>query len=300
MLTTLGLAATRAVLPLDLAAGFAQLIRDLLTLDPSDRLLAAWRPLDHLIVLELLFARSPKLRRVSAALAASLDAWMGTAPDRTSLLYQEWIAGPPGASRACEVIGSLGTYPKEAAHNSDEWARKEAYSSVLHAVILYELGRGIPVSELERRWELKSLSGVEERWRDDLSWLLSGVAEMLDLRCFYFHLREGCDADPDRVKRVKKVLLHIRSQTLKLREHLSYCSPLGPVLRAIRSTRASLGEGRSIGVQSIRRLEEAGIRSLEDLALLETNDLVRLGIRRDFAEQIRSFVSEAGCDLPRV
>jgi len=99
---------------------------------------------------------------------------------------------------------------------------------------------------------------------------------------------------------VKKALLRIRSQTLELREHLSYCSPLGPVLRAIRAIRARVGEGRSIGVQSIRRLEEAGIRSLEDLALLETNDLIRLGIRRDFAEQIRSYMSEAGCSLPRV
>ena len=68
-LTALGLAAARAVLPLDMTAGFAQLIRDLLTLAPSDQLLAAWRPLDHLIALELLFAsrhhhRSTELLRL--------------------------------------------------------------------------------------------------------------------------------------------------------------------------------------------------------------------------------------------
>jgi helicase len=43
-LTRLGLATTRAVLPLGIASGFAQLLRDLLSLDPTDRLLAAGDP----------------------------------------------------------------------------------------------------------------------------------------------------------------------------------------------------------------------------------------------------------------
>ncbi len=135
---------------------------------------------------------------------------------------------------------------------------------------------------------------MEERWRDDISWLLSGLAELLELRCFYFHLREECDATPDRIKRVKSMLLRMRAQTFELREHLSYCSPLGPALRAIRATRSSTSEGRSVGVYSIRRLEEAGIRSLEDLVPIDTDDLVRLGVRRDLAKQIRAYVAEAG------
>lgn len=281
-LTMLGLAATRAVLPLGLAAGLAQLIRDLLTLDRSDQLLSAWRPLDHLIVLELLFGRSPRLRRFSSSLPEKLDTWIGAVPDRASLLHREWISGPPSTSRACEVLGSLGIQPKAPTSDKDEWAYKEAHSAVLRAVILHELGHGVSVNELERRWDLKGLDGTEERWRDEFSWLLTGIAEILDLRCFYFHLREECDSDPDRTKRVKRALLRMRAQTLKLREHISYCSPLGPVLRAIRATRADSSRGR-IGVRSIRRLEEAGIRSIEDLMLVEINDLVRLGIRKDFA-----------------
>jgi len=90
----------------------------------------------------------------------------------------------------------------------------------------------------------------------------------------------------------------MRTQTFALREHLRYCSPLSSVLRDIRTARDSSLGGQSIGVRSIRRLEEAGIRNLEDLAPIEVGDLVRLGIRRDFAEQIRAYVSEVGTQTP--
>ena len=40
------------------------------------------------------------------------------------------------------------------------------------------------------------------------------------------------------------------------------------------------------------------VLSLEDLSIIETNELIRLGIRRDFAEQIRAYVSEAGAQAP--
>ncbi len=54
------------------------------------------------------------------------------------------------------------------------------------------------------------------------------------------------------------------------------------------------------GQRSIRRLEESGIRNLKDLALIETDDLVRLGIRWDFAKQIRDYVSEAVHKPPKL
>jgi hypothetical protein len=217
---------------------------------------------------------------------------MGVAPDRTSLLYREWISGSSSNSRAHEVLGSLGVQPTAPTKYSDGWARGEANLAVLRATILHELSQGTTADELEHRWEFRGLSGTEERWRDELSWLLSGLAEVLDLRCFYFHLRQECDADPDRTKRVKSILLRMRAQSFALREDLSYCSPLGPVLRALRATRAGTG-GRSVGVRSIRRLEEAGIRSLSDLVPYEITDLIRLGIRQDLAKQIRAYAAGA-------
>ena len=286
-LTTLGLAATRAVLPLTLASGFAQLLKDLLSLDVTDRLLAQWQHLDHLIILELLFGRTPKLRRFRPDLVEQLDAWMNAEPSRSSLLHKEWIAGARGTSGASEVLGSLGVRSASVVGKSEELARKEAYSAILRAMILYELGGGLSADELERRWNLTGLAGMEERWRDEHLWLLAGIAEILDLRCFYFHLREECEADRERIKRVKKLLLRIRAQAFELRERLKYCSPLGPIFRDIHKARTSIEP--TIGLKSIRRLEAAGLSNLEDLARLQVDDLIRIGLRRDLADQIRAY-----------
>jgi helicase len=43
-------------------------------------------------------------------------------------------------------------------------------------------------------------------------------------------------------------------------------------------------------LKSIKRLEAAGITNFADLAQLKLADLVRLGVRRDLASQIRSYV----------
>jgi helicase len=212
---------------------------------------------------------------------------MRVVPGHASLLHEEWIAGPRGASRASEVLGSLGV-PVVGTGSNDEWAHKEAYSAILRAAILFELGRGVSASELERRWSVTGLDGVEGRWRDERLWLLAGLTQILDLRCFYFHLCEECEADGERITRVKELLLRMRTQVFELQERLKYCSPLGPLVRDIRRTQSA--DVPSIRLQSVRRLEEAGIRSLDDLAPLQVNDLVRLGVRRDLAEQIRSFV----------
>ena len=288
--TVLGLNATRAVLPLNVAAGIAQLMRDVLSIDALDELLSSWRPLDHLIVLELLSDRAVGFRPFSGALADQLDTWMEAAPDRTPMLYRQFIAGPTGTSRASEVLGSLGITPGSVNGGADERAHKQAYLAVLRAVILYERGQGLSTEELERRWQLTGLDGVEERWRDDLLWLLSGLAKILDLRCFFFHLREDCRASADRIRRVKGLLATMRAQAFELQEDLKYCSPLGPVLRSIRRTRLGTS-GQRIGTQSIRRLEEGGVRSLAELARLDVDDLIRLGVRRDLAKQIRTYVA---------
>lgn len=287
-LTALGLRATRTVLPLEIAAGFAQLIRDVLSIDTMDKLLARWRPLDHLILLELLSDRSLSLRPFSSALVEHVDVWMEKTPARTPLVYREWIAGQRGGSRAAEVLGSLGL-PTRNEGDEDKAARRQAYLATFRALVLYERGQGVSVENLERRWGVMGLEGIEERWRDDHLWLLAGLAKILDLRCFYAHLREHCGADTERIHRVKGLLREMRNQAFELQEDLKYCSPLGPVLRGIRRT-ALAKNGPAIGVQTIRRLEEAGYRTVADLARLSVNDLVGAGVRRDRAESIRTYL----------
>src|SRR6516164_7679842 len=54
LLTVLGSAGLRSMLPLDYVAGLGQLIRDLISLDPLAGLLNRWSALDHLFVMALL------------------------------------------------------------------------------------------------------------------------------------------------------------------------------------------------------------------------------------------------------
>ena len=288
-LTVLGLGAARAALPLSLAAGVGQLVRDLLVVDKSDRLLASWRPLDHLLVLELLSDRSPTLRTFSATLAEQVDAWMEAAPSRVPLLYREWIAGQPGGSRAAELIGSVGVDVTHRDGDRDEAARRHAYLATFRSIMLYERGQGVLATDLERRWGVTGLDGTEERWRDNSLWLLSGLVRLLDVRSFYAHLRGECNADSERVRRVKALLGTIRHQIFDFREDLKYCSPLGPILRVIRRSARSKS-GQTVGIQSIRKLEESGLRTIADLASANLDDLVRAGVRRDLAAQVRAYV----------
>lgn len=84
-------------------------------------------------------------------------------------------------------------------------------------------------------------------------------------------------------------LIEVAEKTFELLSGLNYCSPLGSALLGIRSV-AKTADGNRLGIRSIRRLEEAGIRSFADLARLQTDDLVRLGIRPAAAQQIRDYV----------
>lgn len=271
LLTALGTTATLSVLPLNLASGFAQLIRDILTIDDTDELLANWRPLDHLITIGLFTRRYAVQRAFSSGLVDQIDAWMEKFPSQAPLLYKHWIAGQQGSSRAIEVFGSLGIAQSSSSSNLQETARKEAYKAILRSIVLYELGQGEPVGQVESQWKVSGIEGVEERWRDEYLWLLSGIAKILEVRCFYFHLLEECKASSDRVKRVKQQLTRMRHQTFELKEHLKYCSPLGSLLRSIRRTEKT-AKRASVGINTIRRLEESGVRNLQELASFKIQD----------------------------
>jgi helicase len=199
------------------------------------------------------------------------------------VLFRRWIAGEPSTARANEILGSIGldTDGQKAS------AHKLAYMAVYHSIILLERSHGVPVNTISRQWKIKNLEGIEERWRDDLLWLLAGTSKILDLRCFYFHLREDCHADDKRVKRVKKHLQRVQWLTYELQEQLKYCSPLGSLLVDIRRTSHT---SRKVGLQTIRRIEAAGITSLQQLSQLTVEQLSSLGVQHHLAAQIIQYI----------
>jgi hypothetical protein len=91
------------------------------------------------------------------------------------------------------------------------------------------------------------------------------------------------------VRRVKRLLGRLRQQVYELREQLTYCSPLGGLLRGVRGM--LLGQdGPVLGEATLRRLEAAGCRSLREVAALDTARLAALGVRPIFARQIRRYL----------
>jgi hypothetical protein len=284
-LTAVGRAGVRAMLPLPYLAGVGQLVRDLISLDPDAKLVSRWTPLDHLFVISLMSDRAPKLCPFSESLANRLDGWLETKPiEEKSLLFAEWVMGTAKGTKADELWGSLGSRVASA-----DIARKKAYVMMLSALVLDERSRGVSLGDIERRWDLSGLSGTEESWRDTVLWLLAGHTALFDVRNFYHHLREVCSATDGEIRATKHAFRAMRHQAYDLLERLKYCSPLGPLMRGIHASLRTRSEP-TIGFGTIRKLEEAGVATLQEVEAMDVDLLVAAGIQRRFAEQIRAFV----------
>jgi len=288
-LTVLGRAGIQSMLPLETVAGVGQLVRDLLSLDPTGKLLKRWSCVDHLLIVSLLSDRTPKLRRFSEALAGQLDAWHEALPNTDkSLLFAEWITGSASTSKAGELFGSLGIVAGQKQKQADS-ARNKAYTCMLSAAVMHQRANGIPITDLESRWSISGLSGIEENWRDIMLWLISGLNNLFEIRAFYHHLREHCEADIDQIKDVKRYLRDIRYQGYELMERIKHCSPLGGLLRGLQTLYADR-DGQTAGIGTIRKLESAGIESMRQVASLSVGDLLQIGVQRRYALQIRRYV----------
>jgi helicase len=290
-LTVLGQAGVRSMLPLNYLAGLGQLLRDLISLDTDARLIQRWSALDHLVLASVLSDRAPKLRRFSEALASQIDGWHENRPvEEKSLLFAEWIMGAAGASKVDELFGSLGIPAERRPPIAADSVRKRAYIAMLAAIVLDERSRGVSLAEIERRWSITSLEGMDESWRDSALWLVAGHANLLDVRAFYHHLREHCSATVEQVKATKQALARMRSQAYDLLEGLKYCSPLGPMLRGIRSMTGAGTNGPMAGIATIRKLEAAGVTNLAEIRRLSVDALVEVGIQKRYAKQIRAYI----------
>ncbi len=288
-LTVLGRAGIQSMLPLEVVAGIGQLVRDLLSLDQAGGLLKRWSCVDHLLIVSLLSDRSPKLRRFSEALAGQLDAWHEALPNTDkSLLFAEWIVGSASTSKAGELFGSLGIAAGQKQKQA-EAARNKAYTCMLSAAVMHLRASGVSITDLESRWSVSGLAGVEEAWRDTTLWLVSGINNLFEIRAFYHHLWEHCEADVDQIKNVKRYLRDIRYQGYELLERIKHCSPLGGLLRGLQTLYADR-DGQTAGIGTIRRLESAGIESMRQVASMSVSDLVQIGVQRRYALQIRRYV----------
>jgi hypothetical protein len=133
------------------------------------------------------------------------------------------------------------------------------------------------------------LDEVQEPWRDDRLFLLGAMRNLWEIRCFFYHLKEDCLADDERILRVKRSLQRMQAMSLRLMNLISWCSPLGPVFLRLRSSNS--GSAKSSPAQgTMRRLEEAGISDVDALRACSLDDLVKIGVRKELASQIQAFL----------
>jgi helicase len=286
-LTNLGSKCTKATFPPRIAGGIAQLIRDILSVGVDDEHLARWTQMDNLFLLLVLSDYRNIDVRFGEAKANKVNAWFESHPEQVSVLYRNWIKGQKGFSKAHEVMGSLGD-PVAIGSTAEEASRKKAYLNYYKAIILYELAEGKLPKDIEREYEVKNVEGVQEKWRDDMIWLLSGLSKIYSVPNFYYHLKESCKASKERVERVEKYFKKMELMTYNSIESLKYCHPLGSLLIGIKRITNNTGSG--IGISTMDKLLENGIFSYSQLRTKSENELIKMGIRKPQARIISKYI----------
>lgn len=284
--TSLGKAAIRGTLPLVAASGFGSLVRDVLSLGEEQAFFGEWSELDHLLIAELLSERTVNLRPFSEDLARQVDSWIERSPKK-SVLYRSLLRGSADFSKADELFGSLLIENSTGEIDSSESARRKGYLAMFRAIVLWERACGGDPPVVERNWRISDLLGVEEQWRDDRIWLLSALVEICDIRCFYFHLQQECEADEERVRETKRQFQRLRVLAFDALGRLKYCSPLGPLLVQMRR---SAGHSPGVGAKTIQKLENLGVTSLATLAKMSDADFEDAGIGSAIAKRIRAYI----------
>ena len=250
-------------------------------------MLLRFSPLDMLLLVELMTTRPVLRKPFSDGMAAQVDDW-ASRDETKSVLFQRWIRGQKGFSKAVEIFGSLGIDIGSKASAKDETARKVGYQAMLRAILLWQRAHGALPADLERRWKVGDLEEIQEPWRDDRLFLLGAMRNLWDIRCFFYHLKEDCLAGDERILRVKRVLQRMQGMSLRLMNLIAWCSPLGPVFLRLRAILA--GGGQAPGLATMRRLEDAGVTDVVSLRACTQDDLIKVGVRKDMAAKIGSFL----------
>ena len=288
--TVLGTTTIRASMDLTAAAGVANLLRDLLSVDSDDKLIGRLEMLDLLLLTELVATRTAVTKRFSKDLGEQVDGWIDRS-DAKPAMFTEWIRGTKDHSKADEVFGSLGIMPNKSAGrgNAPEKARQFAYLATMRSIVLWQRANGIRSEDLERRWKLSGLAEAEQTWRDDRLFLLAGMSKLFEIRCIFYHLKEECGASDERIQRVKRILADLATSCHQLMNMLGWCSPLGPIFVRLRRTQSKAGKALPAKA-TMAQLEQGGFDSAERLAKVSLDDLRRLGVRKDLAKLIVGFM----------
>ena len=156
------------------------------------------------------------------------------------------------------------------------------------AIVLWSRGQGVRWEDIARRWGLDADQVAEEEWIRNRSWLIAGMAEIFDVRCFYFHLREDCQASDEQIKDAKRALQRARACCFQLLGRLKYCSPLGPLL-----ARMKMSGAKGVGAATIAKLENAGLTSPEAIRTISEKQVKELKLDKKRINTLQAYLRRA-------
>jgi hypothetical protein len=280
--TSLGRASALGGLPPSIAAAIGRLLRDLFSVDEDLSIMSSLSGLDILLLAELVADRNFVGGQYSKALGDQIENWMLQPSRVPSKLFNQWIKPREGSIRADELFGSLGISRGKNASESD---RKQGYMRMRASAILWMRGQGTSWPDIYRQWGVEGGDISEDEWIRNRSWLISGFAAILDIRCFYFHLREECGASDEKIAKAKKILRRLRAMCFQILGRLKYCSPLGPLLTRMKSSGT-----KGVGVATIEKLESAGLTTPQAISALSDERARELGIDSKRLAVVRGYL----------
>lgn len=278
-LTHLGKASSLCYTPSMTAANIGQLFRDLLENDANARHISSFSPIDYLIAVCLVSDENKSIARYSKSLETKVHSYMESLPfNEKSYLYSAWILSSPEALYgSARVDGTPGE------------AKKKVYQATFLAMFIYDISRGFSRVRLDAYYKVDS-EELQERFRDNALWILSGLKRILRVKSFFYHLKENCHAEREQVHLVEKAFQKSSHTIFTLMNHLKFRSPLGEMVRSIQSVFPN--EDSYPGEGTIRRLEAAGITSVKDLMGKTREYLISIGVRSDYAALITSYIQK--------
>ena len=276
-LTHLGKVASQCYLPPITAANIGQLFRDLLADNPTGEHISSLNPIDFLIILCLVSDETRPLVRYSKSLTAKVHAYMESLPlEEKSYLYRTWLSSSPEA-----LLGSA----RVDSNTSD--AEKRVILSTFTAMFIYDLSRGLSPAQLKEFYKVDS-EEIQEKLRDNALWILCGIEQVLEVKSFYFHLKENCGATTKQIQQVDHAFSKSSKTIFTLIANLKFRSRLGEL---VRGTKRVFPHADSYpGEGTLRRLELAGFTSIKSLVGKTPADLVTHGIQQAYADMIISYI----------
>lgn len=275
-LTALGSLGAVSMLPLELVAGFGRLIRNLLDADLIG-IIEALSPIDLLAVAYTVL-QPRTLIRWSDSLPSRLESFFDSG--NPSALHTSFGRGEMGRKKAIQLVNAV---VRERVR-SEKDAFKLLCRAYGTAAIVNSLANGLDVDRVSRMWGVKNLEGSRERLRDDALFYLIGLRRLMEVRAFYFHLKDR-EASSETVERLGDALQSLKAKCLHSSTLVAYSSPYGALVARLRGAKAT-GVTTSVGLKTLRKLESISGSDFANLRAMSAEELVAHGIRRAVALRI--------------